>query len=65
MFPEAMGSYFIPPANEISISGLAGFGIKAYDLLNDSNNKCAVYSIELKIDSITIFKYVMDGFSFH
>jgi hypothetical protein len=59
------GRYFIPPENELKIRGLAGFGIKSYDLLNDSNNKCAVYSIELAIDSITIFKYVMDGFSFN
>jgi hypothetical protein len=58
------GAYFIPAANEISISGLAGFGIKAYDLLNESNNRCAVYAIELKVDSITIFKYVMDAFAF-
>ena len=59
------GNYYIPAENEIMISGLAGFGIKSFDLLNDSYNKCAVYSIELAIDSITIFKYVMDGFSFY
>lgn len=58
------GIYSITPENEIPISGLAGFGIKASDLLNDSNNKCAVQSIELSIDSISIFKYIMDGFSF-
>jgi hypothetical protein len=58
------GNYYIPAENGISISGQAGFGIKAYDLLNDSYNKCAVYSIELKIDSTTIFNYVMDEFSF-
>jgi hypothetical protein len=59
------GRYSIPVENEIIISGEAGFGIKAFDLLNGSNNKCAVYSIELKIDSVTTFKYVMDGFSFN
>lgn len=59
------GKYFIPKENEIIISGPAGFGIKTYDLLNDSFNKCAVYSIELEIDSITVFKYVMDEFSFN
>jgi hypothetical protein len=59
------GNYYITAENEIRISGLAGFGIKSFDLLNDSYNKCAVYSIELAIDSITIFKYVMDGFSFN
>jgi len=58
------GNYYVPAENEIKISGLAGFGIKSYDLLNDSYNKCAVYSIELRIDSMTIFRYVMDKFSF-
>jgi hypothetical protein len=58
------GNYYIPDSNEITISGPAGFGIKSYDLLNDSYNKCAVYSIELKIDSITRFRYVMDDLPF-
>jgi hypothetical protein len=59
------GKYSIPADTEINISGTAGFGIKSFDLLDDSNNKCAVYSIELLIDSISIFKYVMDSFSFN
>jgi len=58
------GNYYISSENAISISGLAGFGIKAFDLLNDSNNKCAVYSIEVKVDSTTLYKYVMDEVSF-
>jgi hypothetical protein len=58
------GVYSIPQTEGIQVSGLIGFGIKAYDLLNDSNNKCAVYSIELTIDSLSVFKYVMDGFAF-
>ena len=58
------GNFYLPAGNEITISGSAGFGIKTYDLLNDSYNKCAVYSIELKIDSNTIYRYVMDEFSF-
>jgi hypothetical protein len=59
------GNYYIATTNEIRISGPAGFGIKSYDLLNDSYNKCAPYSIELKVDSNTIFRYVMDEFSFN
>lgn len=59
------GNYYIPKENEVVISGLTGFGIKAYDLLNDSYNKCAVYSIELTIDSIPVYKYIMDEFSFN
>lgn len=58
------GVYSISGEHEISVSGLTGFGIKAYDMLNNSPNKCAVYSIELSVDSIPIFKYVMDGFFF-
>jgi len=59
------GIYSISEENEITITGLAGFGIKSYDRLNDSFNKCAVYSIELEIDSIPVYKYVMDEFSFN
>jgi hypothetical protein len=58
------GNYYIPAEKEIIISGSAGFGIKTFDLLNDSYNKCTPYSLELIIDSTTIFKYVMDEFSF-
>jgi hypothetical protein len=58
------GNFYIPAENPITISGNAGFAIKSYDLLNDSYNKCAVYSIELKIDSTVLFKYLMDGFPF-
>jgi hypothetical protein len=58
------GVYSLTQENGISVSGLAGFGIKAYDIMNDSPNKVAVYSIELSIDSTSIFKYKMDGFSF-
>lgn len=59
------GNYSISPKNEISINGPAGFGFKAFDLVNDSFNKFAVFSIELKIDSISVFKYKMDAFPFN
>jgi hypothetical protein len=58
------GKYYITQENEISISGAAGFGIKTFDRMDDGPNKCGVYSIELFIDSVSIYKYVMDGFSF-
>jgi hypothetical protein len=61
----ANGKFTIPSDTEINISGEAGFGIKSFDQLDESNNKCAVYSIELLIDSISVFKYVMDAFSFN
>ena len=58
------GTYFIPAENGITISGLAGFGIKAYDAMDNNPSRFSVYSIELSIDSISIFKYQMDGFLF-
>ena len=58
------GNYGISSQNEVTISGPVGFGFKAYDLLNNSNNKCSVYSFQLKIDSIPVFSYIMDAFSF-
>lgn len=58
------GNYRLSGGNTIVISGPTAFGIKASDQLNDAYNKCAAYSIELDIDSIPVFKYVMDNFSF-
>ena len=31
----------------MSVSGTAGFGIKAHDLLNNSNNKCGLARLNL------------------
>lgn len=59
------GKYSIPAQTVIKISGNAGFGVKLFDLLNGAGNKCAAYSIQLDIDSTTVFKYVMDEFSFN
>jgi hypothetical protein len=59
------GNYTTPSRNEITISGSAGFGIKAYDLIDNSYNKSSVYSIELRIDSALVYNYKMDGFSFN
>jgi hypothetical protein len=59
------GNYSISSKDEISISGPAGFGFKSYDLLNNSYNKCSVFSIELKIDSLPVFNYKMEAFAFN
>lgn len=58
------GNYYIPSDNIIRINGPAGFGIKTYDLLNNSFNRCGPYSIELIIDSVQVYHYRMDAFSF-
>ncbi len=58
------GKYYLTSKAPVSISGPAGFGLKSYDLVNNSNNRFSVYSIELKIDTVTVFDYIMDSFSF-
>jgi hypothetical protein len=59
------GRYTLPEEKEVVVSGPVGFGVKLYDLVNGSINKCGAYSIELMIDSITIFSCVMDAFPFN
>lgn len=58
------GNYRLPSGTGIRISGPAGFGIKAWDQFSNSLNKCALYSVELFVDSTRIFRYRMDDFSF-
>ncbi len=59
------GRYYLPEEKEIIISGNAGFGIKTHDLLNGGTNHLTAYSISVEIDSVNIFRYVMDGFPFN
>ena len=59
------GNYKLLNGNEIVVYGPAGFGFKAYDLMNNSNNKFAVFSIQLQVDSLTVYRYSMNEFSFN
>ncbi len=59
------GRYQISNGKEIKINGPAGFGLKSYDLTNGTNNRSSVYTIELRIDSVLVFSYRMDSFSFN
>jgi hypothetical protein len=59
------GNYTTSAKSEISISGSAGFGIKAFDLINNSYNKSSVFSIELRIDSVLVYNYRMNEFAFN
>jgi hypothetical protein len=58
------GSYTIPGGNKVKINGPASFGIKSYDMLNNSGYKFSVHSVELSVDSTVIYRYIMDDFSF-
>ncbi len=58
------GRYQLSDGKEIKISGSAGFGFRSYDLSSGSHNKSSVYSIDLLVDSILVYSYRMDSFSF-
>lgn len=58
------GKYSVQSSFPVPLSGAAGFGIKAYDLLNNSHNKCGIYSLELRVDSNLIYSHRMESFSF-
>lgn len=44
--------------------GVVGFGIKALDYMNGTNNKYGVRKMELYADSVLLFCSLMDNFSF-
>ncbi|RLD62688.1 MAG: M23 family peptidase [Bacteroidetes bacterium] len=58
------GKYFLKEKDTIIVHGEIGFALKAYDYLNNSYNKCGVYSIKLKVDNNLIFYNKFDEFSF-
>jgi len=58
------GHYYLPAGSHLKISGTAGFGITAYDYMNNTSNRFGINKIELMIDSIPWFTYDMNEFSF-
>ena len=59
------GIYKIQNNDSINVSGNIGFGIETFDYINGSNNKCAVYSIELFIRDSLIYMHQIDELSFN
>lgn len=63
---NAIGSKgeYVLSKNPVTVYGQIGFGIETYDYLNGSQNRCGIYSIEMKIDSVPVYYYEMSSFSF-
>ncbi len=51
-------------SDNFKVKGKIGFGIDTYDLLDNALNKNGVYSIELHVDSVLIYKHKMERFAF-
>jgi len=58
------GYYKLEPDKIIPARGILGVGIETLDYLNGSWNKCAVYSIEMKVDNKVVYRHEMKEFSF-
>ena len=59
------GRYFISNQKPLIVQGKIGFGISAYDKVNNSPNKLGVFSIELMVDDNKIYRIEKDRFSFY
>ncbi|MGZ6499061.1 MAG: M23 family metallopeptidase [Bacteroidia bacterium] len=58
------GKYSLLKTDTLIVQGDIGFGIECYDTETKSNNKNAVYSIELQSGGKRIYYYEMEKFSF-
>ncbi len=61
---KANGSYHLNTTDTLILKGSIGFGLEASDFLNDVNNSCGIYSIELKLNDEAVYLFRMDEFSF-
>ncbi len=56
---------FQPRLNQqYPIDQIGGIGIQGIDFLDDSNNKCGIYKIDLYLDEALFFRCKIDEFSF-
>jgi hypothetical protein len=61
----ASGKYSIPPDQVIKVNGIIGFGVKTWDMFDNSANKCGIYKITLEVDSTEIYRFTCNGFSYN
>lgn len=57
------GKYYI--RNKLTIGGNTGFGITAFDYLNGSHYRCAIYSVELFVNNKRVYFQQFDEISFN
>ena len=60
----ANGGYVVQNPGIPVIYGDAGIGIKCWDTFDNSTNRCGVYSIEMVVDSVAVYTFTADRFSF-
>lgn len=60
----AAGKYIVKPKTEIKAWGNIGLAIHTTDLLNGSQNKCGIYTIEMYVNDTLYFKQEMEKIDF-
>jgi murein DD-endopeptidase MepM/ murein hydrolase activator NlpD len=58
------GTYYLKGYPKIEVDGEIGFAIHAIDRLNDANNRCGVYKVELYLDDKLICSQRLDQMNF-
>jgi hypothetical protein len=60
----AAGNYHLTKPKVIELSGNVGFGISVIDQNSASANRYGIYSLELKLDGVTVYTFAMERFGF-
>jgi murein DD-endopeptidase MepM/ murein hydrolase activator NlpD len=60
----ANGNYRLLKPQVLNISGNTGFGITVSDMNSASPNRNGIYSLELKLDGITMYTFAVERFAF-
>ncbi|RYU90774.1 M23 family metallopeptidase [Mucilaginibacter terrigena] len=60
----ANGNYHLTKPQVLDLSGNTGFGISVIDQNSASINRNGIYSLELKLDGITMYTFAVERFAF-
>ncbi|WP_298681244.1 M23 family metallopeptidase [uncultured Mucilaginibacter sp.] len=58
------GSYHLLKPQVLNLSGNTGFGISVTDMNSASANRNGIYSLELKLDGVTMYTFSVERFAF-
>lgn len=58
------GSYGVASGEIPVIYGATGIGIKCWDIIDNSPNRCGVYSIEMQVDGLKVYGFTAGRFAF-
>ncbi|MBI9052549.1 MAG: M23 family metallopeptidase [Bacteroidales bacterium] len=59
------GVYSTTDTNELLFNGECGIGVEIVDYLNNSRNKCGIYSLQLKINNQITYSHLINKISFN